>query len=150
MNDLTVENKSEESEQYPGVLKTTEFELMLRLVKLGLWRTMNLAKSCGVDPDTITKWKRRDEAKQAYRQAIEKVLKKRYNTTDPEKLMRELDLEVDMSPSSLTQNNIYLGLNDEQLDKLIESKIQQVGIGLPARGETASDEARSDEVREAA
>lgn len=139
--------KSDNSENLPQVVKKNEFDLMLKFVRLGMWRTTNLSKACNVDMDTITAWKKRPETIIAYQEAVEKIIKKRYNISDPDKLMRELDLESDLSPSSLTQNNIYLGLNDEQLDKLIESKVRQTGISLPAGRETASDAEQSDEVR---
>lgn len=141
--------QSDKSESLPQIVKVREFELFLRFIRLGLWRTMNLSRACNVDPDTIKAWKDRPEAKEAYQVAVERVIKKRSNISDPDKLMRELELEVDDLPSSLTQNNIYLGLNDDQLDKLIESKLKQTGIGLLVGGEATSDETTPDEVRSA-
>ncbi len=86
---------SDNSEKTPGIYKEEEFELFLRFVRLGMWRGVNLSRACSIDEDTVTAWKKRPETKKAYREAVEKVIKKRSNISDPEKLMKELNLEVD-------------------------------------------------------
>lgn len=88
-------NKSDQSDTLPEIIKEEEFELFLRFIRLGMWRGTNLAKACSINQDTVTAWKKRPETKKAYREAVERVIKKRSNITDPEKLMKELDLEVD-------------------------------------------------------
>lgn len=82
--------------------KEEEFNLMLEFIELGLWRVTNLAKACNVDRDTIERWKKTKEAQRAYRRASQAILKKRKNTGDVEKLMKELDYEVDKSELDIT------------------------------------------------
>ena len=144
------DKNTQKPQDLPRIYKEEEFALMLKFVKLGLWGSSNLSKACGVDIGTIADWKKRPEVAVAYREAVEKVIRKRQNISDPERLMKELDLDVDMSLSSLTQNNIYVGLNDDQLDKLIESKIHQVGVGISSGGETEKNANGPDEIRDTA
>ena len=83
------------SGKLPDIYKEEEFELFLRFVRLGMWKGVNLSRACGIDENTVATWKKRPETQKAYREAVERVVKKRSNITDPEKLMKELNLEVD-------------------------------------------------------
>ena len=94
--------QSDKSEKLPQVLKLTEYYLMLEFISLGLWRSTNLAKACNVNIDSISDWKKRPEAQAAYREAVKSVMKKRKAIGDPEKLMKELQLEVDVDRLDIT------------------------------------------------
>lgn len=118
-------HNSDNSAEELGIYKTAEYELMLRLIEKGLWRTRNLARAVGVDEDTMTKWKRTKQAQKAYSEAVLKFIGRR---KDVEKILSELDVESNPDPNTLNQFNIYAQLNDEQLKQLITTKARQLGI----------------------
>lgn len=90
---------SENSEVVPEIYKEAEFQTMLKFIRLGMWRNTNLAKVCHVSLDTLTAWKKRPEVAIAYNEAVEWIVKKRKSISDPEKIMKEMDLEVDVTTS---------------------------------------------------
>lgn len=128
------------------IIKEEEFNLMLELIENGLWRNVNLSRALHVVEETIIKWKKHPKVQEAHRRAILKYARKR---TDVDKILKELDMEVEPDINSLVQNN-YFQLDDEQLNKLIRSKINQVGVSPALRGETAPDAGEPAGVRESA
>lgn len=88
--------------KYTRVYKEEEFALMCEFIELGMWRVSNLAKACNVDRDTIEDWRLRPEAQKAYKAATQFILKKRKHTGDVEKLMKELNYEVDKTEIDIT------------------------------------------------
>lgn len=86
----------------PRVNKEGEFALMCELIELGLWRTSNLARACNVARETIDDWKKRPEAQKAYQKAVKDIISKRKKIGDPEKIMKELNLDVDRTEVDVT------------------------------------------------
>lgn len=99
---LNVTKTSQNPIDHPQVYKEEEFGLMCGFVELGMWRTSNLSKACGVDRTTIEIWKKLPEAQKAYRKATNVILKKRKHSGDVEKLMKEMDYEVDKTELDIT------------------------------------------------
>lgn len=108
------------SAELPRVYKEEEYGLMCQFIQKGLWSNSNLSRVVGVDRETISDWKKRPEAQQAYRQACEEVLKKRRRRGDVEKEMRELDLDV--TNDILDINYKVDSWTDDQLKQFIESE----------------------------
>lgn len=77
------------------VYKEEEFTLMCEFIAAGLWRTTNLSRACNVERETIERWKKMPDAQKAYRKAVKDILAKRKIKGDPEKMMKELNMEVD-------------------------------------------------------
>ncbi len=138
-----MDNKQEKSvnsvTDLPEVYKEEDFKLMLELVQSGIWKNVNLSRALHIDEDTIAKWKKRKEATTAHRQAILKFVKRR---TDVEKILKELEMDLETDLPSLVQNNYYQ-LDDNQLDQLIESKLRQIGAGVPSDREGKADKVKS-------
>lgn len=66
--------KSEKSEQ-PSIYKKEEFSAFIQNIRAGqLGHWQEIAKAVGVDPDTITKWKKLPEAQEAIKQGIDHSL----------------------------------------------------------------------------
>lgn len=107
-DNATVMQNVENSEAQPDIYKEAEFQTMLKFIRLGMWRNTNLAKVCHVSVDTLTEWKKRPEVAAAYNEAVEWIVKKRKNISDPEKIMKEMGLEVDKNESELTVKVIPL------------------------------------------
>jgi L-rhamnose isomerase len=132
--------KSVNSVQAPiEIYKQEDFDLMLEMIKSGIWKNVNLSRALHIDEDTIAKWKKHQDAIDAHRQAILKFIKRR---TDVEKILKELEMEVETDIPSLVQNNYYQ-LNDEQLDQLIEQKLKQIRAGVTLSGEGKKDKGKS-------
>lgn len=85
----------EKPDKQPRVYKETEFRLMCEFIELGLWRTINLSRAVGCDQETIAKWKKMPEAQKSYQKAVKSILAKRKIKGDVEKLMKEVNMEVD-------------------------------------------------------
>lgn len=86
----------------PQVYKEAEFTLMCEFIQAGLWRTTNLARVCNVSRETIDDWKKRPEAQEAYQKAAREIVNKRKKVGDPEKIMKEMALEVDVNQLDVT------------------------------------------------
>ena len=94
---------SELSAREPEILKTAEYELMLKLIDKGLWRTVNLARALHVDNDTVTAWKKTERVIKAHQDAILKFIGRR---KDNEKILDELEVETPKEdPKTLVQIN---------------------------------------------
>lgn len=85
-------SKSVNSDKDPQVYKQNELELMIELVKAGMWKSTNLSKTLSLDMNTVAEWKKRKDVQEAYRETVLKYIKKR---KDPEKILSELDIDSD-------------------------------------------------------
>lgn len=137
---------SNQSAVEPKIYKEEEFNLMIELIENGLWRNVNLTKALHVAESTIIEWKKRPEAQNAHRKAILKFIKRR---TDAEKILKELDMEVDPDIGALIQNN-FINLTDEQLRQLIAAKTRQLGIVVADSGNGEAEEGKSAQLPDAA
>jgi len=101
---MTDEKSSNSSKIEPKIYKEEEFNLMLEMVRSGLWKNVNLVTALHIDEKTIIEWKKRPEVIEAHRSAILKFIKR---VDDPEKLLRELGLDIEQD-KALFENKILI------------------------------------------
>lgn len=88
----------------PKIYKEEEYNLMLEMIRNGLWKNVNLSKALHITEETIIEWKKRPEAIEAHRTAILKFVKR---MDDPEKILRELGMDIEQD-KALIENKILI------------------------------------------
>lgn len=130
----------------PNIRKTEEFETFIKLIENGDIRYWNqIADALGVNKDTITEWKKHPKARKAILDGINHALKEmeRVGGRDWRMWLEVLKLygvsPVNKSDITSGGESLFSNLTDDQLNKLIEAKANQIGVTSIASGEGKKD-----------
>ncbi len=97
----------------PQVYKEHEYGVFLSLIAGGLWKNNSfIADVCGLDRETVAKWKNRDEVKKLRQESVKKDLVKWKNRSDPEQRLKEQGMDFEAEKLDVTMSIEVKGLEN--------------------------------------